>query len=236
MTVDVGTPTAVEAGPPRPPPNGFSPRRWPRPRASAAVAIDSNFFDELGLDSLTIAHFCARVRKGAKVPSISVRDCYQHPTIRSLAASLPEFDPVQPDVVAAPPRSRGSTRCEHASVRGLRSAAAPGVPRLCVRRRGRVQRRLRLDRGRLRRGRRVPPRGRGRRRELRRHVCPSDRREVDADRALETRGDPDLERALLPLLARPHADPGEPDAPVRRLAALPALPQGAGREDRPGRA
>ncbi len=77
---------------------------------SDSISIDSNFFDDLGLDSLTIAHFCARVRKQAKVPSISVRDCYQHPTVGSLAALLPEFDPVQMDVVAEPPTSRASTR------------------------------------------------------------------------------------------------------------------------------
>ena len=49
------------------------------------------------------------------------------------------------------------------------------------------------------------------------------------------RGDPDLERTVLPILARPHADQGEPDAAFHRLATLPPLPQGAGREDWPGR-
>ena len=113
MTVDVGTPTTVKAAP-----MSAAEQVLAETLAETAgidtVAIDSNFFDQLGLDSLMVAHFCARVRKAAKVPSISVRDCYQHPTIRSLAASLPEFDPVQMDVVAAPPKSRRST---HASTR-----------------------------------------------------------------------------------------------------------------------
>ena len=32
--------------------------------------------------------FCARVRKRADLPSVSMPDIYQHPTIRSLAAAL----------------------------------------------------------------------------------------------------------------------------------------------------
>ena len=112
MTIDVGAPTVIGAG-------GAGPmteaeRILAETLAETAgvgsISIDSNFFDDLGLDSLTIAHFCARVRKQAKVPSISVRDCYQHPTVGSLAALLPEFDPVQMDVVAEPPTSRASTR------------------------------------------------------------------------------------------------------------------------------
>src|SRR2546429_9458496 len=52
------------------------------------LSVDSHFFDELGADSLVMAHFCARVRKQGGLPSVSMKDIYQHPTIRRLAAAL----------------------------------------------------------------------------------------------------------------------------------------------------
>src|SRR5712671_632844 len=52
------------------------------------VSVDSHFFDELGADSLVMAHFCARVRKRGNLPSVSMKDVYAHPTIRSLAEAL----------------------------------------------------------------------------------------------------------------------------------------------------
>src|SRR5215510_15844176 len=52
------------------------------------VSADSHFFDDLGADSLVMAHFCARVRKRGNLPPVSMRDVYRHPTIRSLAAAL----------------------------------------------------------------------------------------------------------------------------------------------------
>src|SRR5438270_6419477 len=52
------------------------------------VSVDSHFFDELGADSLVMAHFCARVRKRGELPPASMKDVYAHPTIRSLAAAL----------------------------------------------------------------------------------------------------------------------------------------------------
>jgi non-ribosomal peptide synthetase-like protein len=57
------------------------------------VSIDSHFFDELGADSLVMAHFCARVRKRGGLPSVSMRDVYRHPTIRRLAAALADVAP-----------------------------------------------------------------------------------------------------------------------------------------------
>src|SRR5437773_11535687 len=57
------------------------------------VSVDSHFFDELGADSLVMAHFCARVRKRGELPSVSIRDVYAHPTIRSLAAALADVAP-----------------------------------------------------------------------------------------------------------------------------------------------
>jgi non-ribosomal peptide synthetase-like protein len=67
------------------------------------VSVDSHFFDELGADSLVMAKFCARVRKRGDLPSVSMQDIYQHPTIRSLAAALTAVAPrpAQPLVSAA---------------------------------------------------------------------------------------------------------------------------------------
>ncbi|GHO90536.1 hypothetical protein KSF_005840 [Reticulibacter mediterranei] len=52
------------------------------------VSIDSNFFNDLGANSLVMAQFCARVRKREDLPSVSIKDVYQHPTIRSLVEAL----------------------------------------------------------------------------------------------------------------------------------------------------
>src|SRR5438093_3061287 len=57
------------------------------------VSVDSHFFDDLGADSLVMAHFCARVRKRGDLPSVSMKDIYRHPTIRSLAAALADLPP-----------------------------------------------------------------------------------------------------------------------------------------------
>ncbi|WP_084580705.1 Pls/PosA family non-ribosomal peptide synthetase [Kutzneria sp. 744] len=74
------------------------------------VPVDSHFFDDLGADSLVMAHFCARVRKRADLPSVSMKDVYHHPTIASLAAALapPSDTPVEPaqaPVEVGPPAS-----------------------------------------------------------------------------------------------------------------------------------
>ena len=52
------------------------------------VPADSNFFDDLGADSMVMAQFCARVRKRTDLPAVSMKDIYQHPTISSLATAL----------------------------------------------------------------------------------------------------------------------------------------------------
>src|SRR5437899_1347294 len=57
------------------------------------VSVDSHFFDELGADSLVMAHFCARVRKRGNLPSVSMKDVYAHPTIRTLAAAVADVAP-----------------------------------------------------------------------------------------------------------------------------------------------
>ncbi|MGW3245247.1 Pls/PosA family non-ribosomal peptide synthetase [Streptomyces sp. NPDC001070] len=60
------------------------------------VSVDSHFFDDLGADSLVMAHFCARLRKRPGAPSVSMKEIYRHPTIRSLAAALDEATPLTP--------------------------------------------------------------------------------------------------------------------------------------------
>src|SRR6059036_2305124 len=60
------------------------------------VSVDSHFFDDLGADSLVMAHFCARVRKRGNLPSVSMKDVYAHPTIGSLAAALADVAPSSP--------------------------------------------------------------------------------------------------------------------------------------------
>src|SRR6266567_7250748 len=75
------------------------------------VSADSHFFDDLGADSLVMAHFCARVRKRGNLPPVSMRDVYRHPTIRSLAAALADVapssakSPVQAAIEATTPTS-----------------------------------------------------------------------------------------------------------------------------------
>lgn len=64
------------------------------------VSIDSHFFDDLGANSLVMAHFCARVRKRADLPSASMKDIYRHPTIRSLATGIANAAPGEPSVPA----------------------------------------------------------------------------------------------------------------------------------------
>src|ERR1041384_1620147 len=65
------------------------------------LSVESHFFDELGADSLGMAKFCARVRKQGDLPSVSMKDIYRHPTIRSLAAALTHVAPALAKPAAA---------------------------------------------------------------------------------------------------------------------------------------
>ncbi|MFF4491208.1 Pls/PosA family non-ribosomal peptide synthetase [Streptomyces sp. NPDC001544] len=72
------------------------------------VSVDSNFFDDLGADSMLMARFCARVRKQADLPSVSMPDVYKHPTVRRLAAALTKTDTqARPVAQPAPPPTPG---------------------------------------------------------------------------------------------------------------------------------
>ena len=90
------------------------------------VSVESHFFDDLGANSLMLAHFCAKVRKAGGLPPVAMQDVYQNPTVRSLAAALPKGD-----ASAAGGRTRagrGAAR-RHAVVRLLRFDAAAGDDR-----------------------------------------------------------------------------------------------------------
>ena len=62
------------------------------------VSADSNFFDDLGADSLLMARFCARVRKRPGLPTVSIQDVYAHPTVKSLATTLAKPVPAPSDL------------------------------------------------------------------------------------------------------------------------------------------
>ncbi|MFE3518549.1 Pls/PosA family non-ribosomal peptide synthetase [Streptomyces sp. NPDC059166] len=76
------------------------------------VPAGSHFFDDLGADSLVMAHFCARVRKHPGLPPVSMKDVYAHPTIGSLAAAAQasrEPAPAAPPPAAPPGPAPGPT-------------------------------------------------------------------------------------------------------------------------------
>ena len=53
-----------------------------------SVETDKHFFDDLGADSMTMARFCARLRKHGGVPNVAMKDIYATPTIAGLAAAV----------------------------------------------------------------------------------------------------------------------------------------------------
>ncbi|MGR4880426.1 Pls/PosA family non-ribosomal peptide synthetase [Streptomyces sp. LARHCF249] len=83
------------------------------------VPGDSNFFDDLGADSMVMAGFCARVRKRADLPPVSMKDVYRHPTVNSLAAALTPAAPAASAPLSAEPVSAGPAAA------GGPAAAAP---------------------------------------------------------------------------------------------------------------
>ncbi|WP_409179575.1 Pls/PosA family non-ribosomal peptide synthetase [Amycolatopsis sp. VS8301801F10] len=75
------------------------------------VSADSNFFADLGANSLVLAQFCARVRKRADLPSVSIKDIYRNPTIASLVSALAETEEApaeEPAPEPAEPAKRAS--------------------------------------------------------------------------------------------------------------------------------
>ena len=71
------------------------------------VAADRHFFDDLGADSMVMAQFCARLRKRADLPNVSIKDVYRHSTIRALAGALAApGDAAVPSAEATQPSAR----------------------------------------------------------------------------------------------------------------------------------
>jgi non-ribosomal peptide synthetase-like protein len=52
------------------------------------VSVDSHFFYDLGADSKVMMQFCTRLLNREDLPRVSIKEVYQHPTIRSLTAAL----------------------------------------------------------------------------------------------------------------------------------------------------
>lgn len=69
------------------------------------VSVDSHFFTDLGANSLVMAQFCARVRKRLNMPSVSIKDVYRNPTIRTLAAAVDDDAQVPAPRPASEPRT-----------------------------------------------------------------------------------------------------------------------------------
>ena len=85
-----------------------------------SVETDKHFFDELGADSMTMARFCARLRKREDVPNVSMKDVYANPTLKRLAsmgaaanASAPESSQPRrrPDEAEKPITNREVALC-----------------------------------------------------------------------------------------------------------------------------
>ncbi|GAA3169410.1 Pls/PosA family non-ribosomal peptide synthetase [Streptomyces ramulosus] len=90
------------------------------------VPADSHFFDDLGADSLVMAHFCARVRKRGELPAVSMKDIYRHPTIAALAAACAGHVPGSPAEAApsAVPEEPAGPLPAHPTARYLACGAA----------------------------------------------------------------------------------------------------------------
>ncbi len=52
------------------------------------VSAEDHFFDDLGTNSLLMARYSAKIRKELDVNNISMREIYQNPTVRAMAALL----------------------------------------------------------------------------------------------------------------------------------------------------
>ncbi|BCK73245.1 hypothetical protein Srufu_071980 [Streptomyces libani subsp. rufus] len=125
----VGEPVEELTSYPEESPAGQCGADGPAPGVEAALAVtlaevmgtgrapvDRHFFDDLGADSLVMAHFCARVRKRADLPPVSMKDIYRYPTIRALATALAGSPPALP--VETPPPAPTPPSAPAPAVRG----------------------------------------------------------------------------------------------------------------------
>ncbi len=84
------------------------------------VDPDAHVFEDLGADSMVMARFCARVRKQADLPAVSIKDVYAHPNLRDLATALAGPVPAVAEPAPVPADAPGSG----APVRTLRRATS----------------------------------------------------------------------------------------------------------------
>ncbi|MEV8593514.1 Pls/PosA family non-ribosomal peptide synthetase [Streptomyces sp. NPDC052012] len=93
------------------------------------VPVDSHFFNDLGADSLVMAHFCARVRRHPDLPSVSMRDVYRNPTLADLTAALVDQAPPAPER-PAPEQAEPAEAAEPSSAADTSGArtSAPAPP------------------------------------------------------------------------------------------------------------
>jgi non-ribosomal peptide synthetase-like protein len=59
------------------------------------VSVESNLFEDLGMNSLLIAQMSAKLRVHEQLPPIAMKDVYLNPTVRALAATLQDAAPRQ---------------------------------------------------------------------------------------------------------------------------------------------
>ena len=93
------------------------------------MPVDDHFFDDLGADSLVMAKFCARVRKREDLPSVSMKDIYRYPTIRSLAESFAQAE-ADADAVSTPVPVRAPVPAEPAATASTREYIVCGTLQL----------------------------------------------------------------------------------------------------------
>lgn len=96
----------------------------------AEVSVVSDFFTDLGADSLLMARFNAAVRRRAGWSAVSMRLVYRYPTIRQLEAALGQYEPLaaaevgSDSPVSAASHADGNTTTNG----GPRSRVAPILP------------------------------------------------------------------------------------------------------------
>ena len=185
----------------------------------------AHFFDDLGADSLVMAQFCARVRKRGDLPSVSMKDIYQHPTDprpgRRRSGRAAPGAGSRPAPRRAPSRPRLRSRRRHRPAPG--STSSCGALQLLVFLGVLLPRRPGhgagiFDGSRPRPACSTPTCGRSSLGGAL-FVVPvhaADRRQVGADRSVEAPADPRLEPGVRPVLGRQDAGPGNLLVAVRR--------------------
>jgi non-ribosomal peptide synthetase-like protein len=94
-----------------------------------AVSVDTDFFEELGASSLALTQFSAALRKEHDLPRISIKEMYQNPTVRQLAALLGDVASDVPGGGSSAEGARPGSPTGAIRVDRLNTAAAPAEVR-----------------------------------------------------------------------------------------------------------